>query len=137
MFCALLPSGGCNKCSALKCCHIVTQLSDTHQILLIVFWTRLAVMINPTQVYDYISLRAWSFLTQKAFSCNCLNDILHNNWVGLLAASKCYLPTRSRRISRLNQNFKWSNKIFKFVFKLKVQSTQHLIDINPRSCKNW
>ena len=76
-------------------------------------------------------------VTQKDFSCIGLNDILHNNCVGLLAASKCYLPTRSRRISRLNQNFKWSNKIFKFVFKLKVQSTQHLIDINPRSCKNW
>ena len=32
MFCALFPSGGCNKCSALKCCHIVTQLSATRQI---------------------------------------------------------------------------------------------------------
>ena len=51
------------------------------------------------------------------------HDILHHNCVGLLAAFKCYLPTRSRRISRLNQNFKWSNKIFKFCFRVK--SSKH------------
>ena len=58
-----------------------------------------------------------------SLSVNCLNDILHHNCVGLLAAFKCYLPTRSRRISRLNQNFKWSNKIFKFCFRVK--SSKH------------
>ena len=124
----------------LSHCHTAFSHSPDYSLYFELQWmeNRMSkVSLNPSQVYHYFSVRDL-FQLRRIFPVgNCLNDILHHNCVGLLAASKCYLPTRSRRISRLNQNFKWSNKIFKFVFKLKVQSTQHLIDINPRSCKNW
>ena len=120
----------------LSHCHRALRPSTDHSLYI---WMELSEhgistnIVSSFWIFSVLGLfQQWIFPVS-----NCLNDILHHNCVGLWAASKCYLPTGSRRISRLNQNFKWSNKIFKFVFKLRVQSTQHLIDINLRSCKNW